>query len=190
MHKEVSGAPSSARFLTTFCTVAYDVNKDGYRIAVVTLVKSAYRLGDTVNLAIALNLPFDEDRSNSIPARVYRIAVRLETHELIETSISMKSAEHTRATTTRLHAEHHEVTLDSGRVGCSLAIPSGATPDFSTSGSESLPHFVALMSEQVVSQIAMGTAHCVLNQASSTADWHVFRQRDEPSKPSSPCPAD
>ena len=38
-----------------FTTVSYDINKDGYRIATLTLVKSAYRLGDTVNAMISLN---------------------------------------------------------------------------------------------------------------------------------------
>lgn len=36
--------------------------------------------------------------------------------------------------TRRLHSEHHEATLDSARLGFALAIPSGATPDFGTSG--------------------------------------------------------
>lgn len=35
--------------------VSYDINKDGYRIATVTLVKSAYRLGDTVNVMVTVN---------------------------------------------------------------------------------------------------------------------------------------
>lgn len=40
--------------MTSFL-VSYDINKDGYRIAVLTLVKSAYRLGDTVNVMISMN---------------------------------------------------------------------------------------------------------------------------------------
>lgn len=39
-----------------------------------------------------------------------------------------------RQITRRLHAEHHEMVLDSERIGFALAIPSGATPDFGTSG--------------------------------------------------------
>ena len=35
--------------------VSYDINKDGFRIATLTLVKSAYRLGDTVTAMITLN---------------------------------------------------------------------------------------------------------------------------------------
>jgi len=39
-----------------------------------------------------------------------------------------------RQITRRQHAEHHEMVLDSARIGFALAIPSGATPDFGTSG--------------------------------------------------------
>lgn len=56
---------------------------------------------------------------------------------MIETTVSIKPASQVRQLTRRLHAEHHETTLDSGRAGFALAIPSGATPDFATSGGES-----------------------------------------------------
>ncbi|KAK4703418.1 RAB6A-GEF complex partner protein 2, partial [Phenoliferia sp. Uapishka_3] len=105
--------------------VSYDINKDGYMVASLTLVKSAYRLGETVNGSVVIN---------SGDGRVLRVSARLETHELIETTIATKSAPQIRQITRRLHAEHHEMTLDSARVGFALAIPSGATPDFATSG--------------------------------------------------------
>lgn len=50
--------------------------------------------------------------------------------------------------TRRLHAEHHETTLDSGRAGFALAIPSGATPDFATSGGVFLAHLSTPISIQ------------------------------------------
>ncbi|KDE09521.1 hypothetical protein MVLG_00419 [Microbotryum lychnidis-dioicae p1A1 Lamole] len=105
--------------------VSYDINKDGFMVAQLTLVKSAYRLGETVNGSVVIN---------SSEGRVLRISARLETHELIETSISTKPAPQVRALTRRLHSEHHQMTLDCARVGFALAIPSGATPDFGTSG--------------------------------------------------------
>ncbi|GAA5906895.1 uncharacterized protein JCM6883_005721 [Sporobolomyces salmoneus] len=105
--------------------VSYDINKDGYLVAQLTLVKSAYRLGETVNGSVMIN---------SGEGRVLRVSARLETHELVETSISAKTAPQTRQLTRRLHSEHHEATLDSARLGFALAIPSGATPDFGTSG--------------------------------------------------------
>ncbi|GAA5927422.1 hypothetical protein JCM1841_000467 [Sporobolomyces salmonicolor] len=105
--------------------VSYDINKDGYMVAQLTLVKSAYRLGETVNGSVVIN---------SGEGRVLRVSARLETHELVETTISTKSAPQIRQITRRLHSEHHETTLDSARIGFALAIPSGATPDFGTSG--------------------------------------------------------
>ncbi|GAA6046285.1 hypothetical protein NBRC10513_002275 [Rhodotorula toruloides] len=105
--------------------VSYDINKDGYQVASLTLVKSAYRLGETVNGSILLN---------GGEGRVLRVSARLETHELVETSISTMPAPRMRQITRRLHAEHHEMTLDAARLGFALAIPSGATPDFGTSG--------------------------------------------------------
>ncbi|GAA6003982.1 hypothetical protein JCM10207_006497 [Rhodosporidiobolus poonsookiae] len=105
--------------------VSYDINKDGYQVASLTLVKSAYRLGETVNGSVVIN---------SGEGRVLRVSARLETHELVETSISTMAAPRMRQMTRRLHSEHHEMTLDAARVGFALAIPSGATPDFGTSG--------------------------------------------------------
>ncbi|GAA5986158.1 hypothetical protein JCM10908_006436 [Rhodotorula pacifica] len=105
--------------------VSYDINKDGNQVASLTLVKSAYRLGETVNGSVLIN---------SGEGRVLRISARLETHELVETSIATMPAPKMRQITRRLHAEHHEMVLDSERIGFALAIPSGATPDFGTSG--------------------------------------------------------
>ncbi|KWU45900.1 hypothetical protein RHOSPDRAFT_6340, partial [Rhodotorula sp. JG-1b] len=103
----------------------YDINKDGNQVASLTLVKSAYRLGETVNGSVLIN---------SGEGRVLRVSARLETHELVETSIATMPAPKMRQITRRLHAEHHEMVLDSERIGFALAIPSGATPDFGTSG--------------------------------------------------------
>ncbi|GAA6063717.1 hypothetical protein JCM10212_001828 [Sporobolomyces blumeae] len=105
--------------------VSYDINKDGYMVAQLTLVKSAYRLGETVNGSVVVN---------SGEGRVLKVSARLETHELVETTISTRPAPQIRQLTRRLHSEHHETTLDSARLGFALAIPSGATPDFGTSG--------------------------------------------------------
>ena len=106
-------------------TASFDINKDAYSVARLTLTKTAFRLGETINGSIQLN---------STSGRVLRVSARLETHELIETTISRKSAAQVRTLTRRVHAEHHENTMDTARAGFALAIPSGATPDFATSG--------------------------------------------------------
>lgn len=129
--------------LTACLTVSYDINKDGYMVASLTLVKSAYRLGETVNGSVVINSGDGRVLRVSAPLShcshtthrfLSQVSARLETHELIETTIATKPAPQVRQITRRLHAEHHETTLDSARVGFALAIPSGATPDFGTSG--------------------------------------------------------
>jgi len=37
--------------------VSYDINKDGVKVAVLTFVKSAYRLGETVMCVVEFNNP-------------------------------------------------------------------------------------------------------------------------------------
>lgn len=113
-------------------------------MASLTLVKSAYRLGETVNGSILLNggegrvlrvrTPRVETAQSRSSCSHLQVSARLETHELVETSISTMPAPRMRQITRRLHAEHHEMTLDAARLGFALAIPSGATPDFGTSG--------------------------------------------------------
>ena len=50
--------------------MSYDVNKDGVNVAVLTFVKSAYRLGETVLGVLELN-----ERSNR--ARVLKVGILL-----------------------------------------------------------------------------------------------------------------
>ena len=107
--------------------VSYDISKDGQVAAVLTFVKSKFRLGDTVSGVVTMN------RSRSI-ARVVRIAATLETHEAIEPTLATLPSARSRQMTKRVHAEFHQDTLDAGQVGFQLTIPSGATPDFVTSG--------------------------------------------------------
>lgn len=123
---EAGGCRAAVEFVSrNSAKASYEINKDGYAVATLTLAKTSFRLGETVQAVVVLNVG---------GARVLRLACRLETHELIETSVSTKSAGQVRALTRRAHAEHHEVTLDSARIALSLAIPSAATPDFATSG--------------------------------------------------------
>lgn len=46
----------------------------------------------------------------------------------------MKKASQIRQATRKLHAEQHEIVVDAGRIAINLSIPSGATPEFATSG--------------------------------------------------------
>jgi hypothetical protein len=106
--------------------VSYDISKDGQIAAVLTLVKSKYRLGDTIHGVVTIN-------AVTASARVVRLAATLESHEEIESTLSTLPANRAQRMTRKIYSEFHENTLQFGQVGFSLPIPSGATPDFNTS---------------------------------------------------------
>lgn len=107
--------------------VSYDISKDGKVAAVLTLVRSRYRLGETITGVININ------NSTSL-ARIARMSAVLETFEEIQPSIATLPAGKSQRATRIIHAEHHESVLDKGRASFSLSIPSGASPEFVTSG--------------------------------------------------------
>ena len=108
-------------------SVSYDIAKDGQIAAVLTLVKSKFRLGDTVSGVVTIN-------QKTAYARIVRLAVHLESHEEIQSDVATLPSSRTVKMTKRIVASHHDSTLDAGQVSFSLPIPSGATPDFVTSG--------------------------------------------------------
>ncbi|SPO27730.1 uncharacterized protein UTRI_04231_B [Ustilago trichophora] len=107
--------------------VSYDISKDGKVAAVLTLVRSRYRLGETITGVININ------NVESL-ARIARMSATLETFEEVQPSIATLPPGRLQRATRIVHAEHHESVLDKGRAGFSLCIPSGASPEFVTSG--------------------------------------------------------
>ncbi len=92
-----------------------------------TLIKSKFRLGDSIQGVVTIN-------GSRAAARIVRLAVHLESHEEIQPDVATLPSARTLKMTKRTVASHHESTLDAGQVSFSLPIPSGATPDFHTSG--------------------------------------------------------
>ena len=107
--------------------VSYDISKDGKVAAILTLVRSRYRLGETITGVININ------NQHSL-ARIARMSATLETFEEIQPTIATLPAGRLQRATRMVHAEHHESVLDKGRASFSLCIPSGASPEFVTSG--------------------------------------------------------
>ena len=106
--------------------VSYDISKDGKVAAVLTLVRSRYRLGETITGVININ------NVQSL-ARIARMSATLETFEEVQPSIATLPPGRMQRATRIVHAEHHESVLDKGRASFSLCIPSGASPEFVTS---------------------------------------------------------
>ena len=111
-----SGRKSASRF---------EITRSGYRVAVIMLARPAYRLGETVSVAIV----FDDAE---IPC--YSVRVTLETHETIDAAIALRSKASIQRGTRRIHASRTESAIYSRRVAFNLVIPITATPGFLTSG--------------------------------------------------------
>ncbi|WFD35958.1 Golgi membrane exchange factor (Ric1p-Rgp1p) subunit [Malassezia cuniculi] len=107
--------------------LSYDIAKDGNLAAVLTLVRSKYRLGDTVQAIVRINQP-------GARLRVVRLAAALETYEDIESDVALQPSGRTQRLTRQVHATHDESVLDTRQTTVELTIPSGTTPEFRTSG--------------------------------------------------------
>ena len=107
--------------------VSYDIAKNGHVAAVLTLARAKYRLGDSVQALVRMNAP-------DAMVRIVRIAASLESHEEIDASMALLPTGRIQKATTQVYATHHENTLDTRQTSFALVIPSGATPEFVTSG--------------------------------------------------------
>lgn len=122
--------------MSTYSTASYDIAKDGEIVAVLTLVKTTFRLGETVLGVVAFN-------KTSADRRVLKVSAFLETHEIIPEPLLPLSANSSgrakQPPLARLHAEHRSAyTVNTSRLSFSLDIPSDSTPDFAiTAGDES-----------------------------------------------------
>ncbi|KAI1315234.1 hypothetical protein EDD11_001066 [Mortierella claussenii] len=103
---------------------SYDICKNNVPVAKLSLIKTRFKLGETVHGIISFT-------ARQIPT--YQISVTLETLEAIEASYACRSAAQTSKLTKRVHAELHESCIDTMRTSFALCIPPTATPEFKTS---------------------------------------------------------
>ncbi|PKI84274.1 Golgi membrane exchange factor (Ric1p-Rgp1p) subunit [Malassezia vespertilionis] len=107
--------------------VSYDIAKDGHIAAVLMLGRARYRLGDSVQALLRMNLP-------DTHVRIVRLTAALESCEEVDPSLATLPSARVQRHTRQVYATHHESTLDTRQTSFVLMIPSGATPAFSTSG--------------------------------------------------------
>ena len=103
----------------------FEISRSGERIAIIVLTRSAYRLGE----AIFATIDFQE---SEVPC--YSLNATLESSELIDTAIALRSRTSIQRATRRIHASESICTMFNRRVTFSPTIPPAATPDFVTSG--------------------------------------------------------
>ncbi|WWD01381.1 hypothetical protein V866_008324 [Kwoniella sp. B9012] len=108
---------------------SYDIAKDGEVVAVLTLIKTTYRLGETVLGVVTFNEPETE-------RRVLKFSAFLESHEIIPQPL-LPPPGNTQPSLGRLQAEHRSsYVVSSTRLAFSLDIPSDSTPGFSLAAGE------------------------------------------------------
>lgn len=103
----------------------FEIARSGRRVAVIMLGRPAYRLGETMSAVI--------DFTNSdIPC--YSIHVSLESSEIVDPAIALRSNASIYRVTRKVHASFSENALFAQRLAFSPTIPPNATPEFCTSG--------------------------------------------------------
>ncbi|KAG6914179.1 hypothetical protein DXG01_001923 [Tephrocybe rancida] len=128
---ELAGCAEAVEILTRSQRKAsYDINKDGVRVAVLTLVKGAYRLGESVLGVVEVN-------GRGGRGGVLKLTALLEAHESLPSPLNPAPAPHPHPAQTqiqvlkRTHASHHaSFTPCTLRTTFSLDIPSDASPGF------------------------------------------------------------
>jgi len=103
----------------------FEIAKSGERVAVIMLARPAYRLGETIRVAI------DLEESD---LQCYSLHATLETLETIDPAIALRSKASIHRVTRRIHASQTASTIAAKKVLFNPMIPSISTPDFITSG--------------------------------------------------------
>ncbi|KAL9097976.1 MAG: hypothetical protein Q9163_006267 [Psora crenata] len=103
----------------------FEIARSGDKVAVVMLTRAAYRLGETIYVAI-------DFQGSSVFS--YSLHATLETSETIDPTIALRSRTSIQRMTRRIIASHFERTISAERVHFNPKIPSYGTPEFMTSG--------------------------------------------------------
>lgn len=109
----------------------FEIARSGLHVATITLARPAYRLGETVTLAIDL---WNNRTGRAADINTYAIQIALESSEKVDPALALRSAASIYRYTRKVHAYAVENTLFAQRVCLTLPIPSSATPEFLTSG--------------------------------------------------------
>ena len=111
----------------------FNIARSGQPVAVLTLLRPAYRLGEAVIGMLDFTAPPPE---SNMPPQVptYAALIELESSERVDPSLALRSSHSINRVTRKVHASAHENTIFARQVGFCLAVPASATPTFETTG--------------------------------------------------------
>ena len=111
----------------------FNIARSGQPVAVLTLLRPAYRIGEVVIGTIDFTAPFPE---SGLPnqAPTYSVVAEIESVERVDPSLALRSSSSINRVTRKVHASLRENTLFARRISFNLGIPTVATPTFETTG--------------------------------------------------------
>lgn len=112
----------------------YNIARSGQPVAVLTLLRPAYRLGESIQGTLdftTLHKPQQQTPSDTL---TYAVHFSLETSETVDSSLALRSGSSIHRATRKLHSQQRENVLFARQVGFSLPIPASGTPGFETTG--------------------------------------------------------
>lgn len=134
----------------------FEIARNGRRVAVVMLPRPAYRLGETVTVAVDFSSP-PAERGTDGKIQCYAVHAALETAErVVDPGLALRSEASVHRVTRKVWGWGSEVVLYARRAVFNLAVPVAATPEFVTSG-VGLEWKVRL--EFVVPPVTIGSQH-------------------------------
>jgi hypothetical protein len=111
----------------------FNIARGGQPVAVLTLLRPAYRLGEAVIGTIDFTAP-SPTSGIPPPSPTYAVLAELESAERVDASLALRSGNSINRVTRKVHAATRENTLFSRQISFNLTIPSTATPTFETTG--------------------------------------------------------
>ncbi|KAF2172896.1 hypothetical protein M409DRAFT_49409 [Zasmidium cellare ATCC 36951] len=111
----------------------FNIARSGQPVAVLTVLRPAFRLGEAVIGTIDLTAPAPVPGTSS-PAPTYSVLVELESAEHVDPSLALRSSHSINRVTRKVYASVRDNALFARQISFNLAIPSNAAPSFETTG--------------------------------------------------------
>ena len=105
----------------------FQIQRGGEKVAVIMLARPAYRMGETVTAVVDF-----KDASLCC----YSLHISLETSEIVDPSIALRSSSSIHRATRRVHTTSSQDTLFTQRATFTAMLPTNFAPEFVTSGVE------------------------------------------------------
>ena len=103
----------------------FQIQKAGEQVAVILLARPAYRVGETITAVV-------DFQGAKVPC--HSVHASLETAEVVDPAIALRSSTSIHRATRRVHVERSEYTVCAQRTSFLTTIPVNSTPEFITSG--------------------------------------------------------